>query len=78
MCDGSIKQGVGCTKYAGSDLHDQDSLHENMMRNGGLGFGIALSSNDAMMSMHLQANHNVSPDEARDIVTLNSPKTGES
>lgn len=73
MCDGQIEQGVGCTKYAGSDEHQEDTSQETFLRSGGLGFGVSLDSGDAMMSMHLQAVHGLSPDEAHDAITLRSP-----
>lgn len=73
-CGGEIKQGAGCLAYLGSDDHTQAAQHEDMMRVGGLGFGVHHEdSYDAMMSMHLQDN-GFTYEEAEELLTLRSPE----
>lgn len=71
-CGGEVEQGKGCLAYLGSDDHMRDAQHEDMMRAGGLGFGIHDDSFDAMMSMHLQSN-GFSFEETSEILHYRSP-----
>lgn len=55
-CGGELNEKGYCLIYWDSKDFDLDVSHELTMRAGGLGFGVSLSADDAMMSMHRQAH----------------------
>ena len=52
-CGGGLTP-KGCSRFLMGDSFDLHTIHEEMMRDAGLGFGSFLSPEDAVMCLHLQ------------------------